>query len=162
DPDALTTLAGRLARLEREFTADQRAELRELAGGKSLPDLAHDLLRATDPDAILARSASEGIEQPTEAQLESAVQALTRAAATPTQLWRAFQAVETDKVAGLGGSQLADLVALVRHALIPDFLLAPYADQVRARYQAWLIDRDAGNTFTPEQRRWLDRIADHI
>src|SRR5262249_40943789 len=30
-------------------------------------------------------------------------------AATPTQLWRAFQAVERDKVQGLGGSQLADL-----------------------------------------------------
>ncbi len=43
DPDALTTLAGRLARLQREFSPDQLAELRDLAGGKSFPDLAHDL-----------------------------------------------------------------------------------------------------------------------
>src|SRR5206468_7871155 len=35
DPDALTTLAGRLARLQRDFNADQLAELKELAGGKS-------------------------------------------------------------------------------------------------------------------------------
>lgn len=43
DPEALTTLAGRLARLQREFTAAQLAELRGLAGGKSFPDLAHEL-----------------------------------------------------------------------------------------------------------------------
>src|SRR4029077_4406495 len=35
DPDALTTLAGRLARLQRDFTSDQLSELKELAGGKS-------------------------------------------------------------------------------------------------------------------------------
>ena len=36
--DALTTLAGRLARLQRDFSADQLGELKELAGGKSFPD----------------------------------------------------------------------------------------------------------------------------
>ena len=40
DPDALTTLAGRLARLQREFSSEQLAGLRDLAGGKSFPDLA--------------------------------------------------------------------------------------------------------------------------
>ena len=42
-------------------------------------------------------------------------------AATPTQLWRAFQAVEADKVKGTGGEVLTDLVNLVRHALIPAY-----------------------------------------
>src|SRR6202035_1475343 len=36
DPDALITLAGRLARMQRDFAPDQLAELQELAGGKSL------------------------------------------------------------------------------------------------------------------------------
>ena len=63
---------------------------------------------------------------------------------------------------GIGGSQLADLVALVRHALVPDFTLAPYADEVRARYQAWLLERDAEKKFKPEEREWLDRMAEHI
>src|SRR5207249_4629834 len=54
DPDALETLAGRLARLQREFTPEQLSELKELAGGKSFPDLAHALLSAVDPDAQLA------------------------------------------------------------------------------------------------------------
>src|SRR5207248_4216072 len=71
-------------------------------------------------------------------------------AATPEQLWRAYQAVESDKVKGFGGSQLADLVALVRHALLPGFTLAPYADEVRARYQTWVVESDADNKFKPE------------
>ena len=53
DPEALTTLAGRLARLQREFTPPQLAELKDMADGKSFPDLARDLLNACDPDAQL-------------------------------------------------------------------------------------------------------------
>jgi type I restriction enzyme R subunit len=82
--------------------------------------------------------------------------------ATPTQLWRAFQAVENEKVKGSGGAQLADLVTLVRHALIPEFTLVPYAEEVRGRYKAWLSERNATNRFTSEQLEWLDRIAEHI
>jgi type I restriction enzyme R subunit len=82
--------------------------------------------------------------------------------ATPSQLWRAFQAVESERVKGLGGNQLADLVALVRHALVPEAALVPYADEVRARYEAWMEERDAANSFTAEQREWLDRMAEHI
>jgi type I restriction enzyme R subunit len=83
-------------------------------------------------------------------------------AASPTQLWRAFQAVEGDKVKGLGGTQLADLVTLVRHALVPDMNLLPYAEEVRERYQFWLVRHNAEKTFTAEQREWLDRMAEHI
>src|SRR2546426_11332886 len=49
DPDELTTLAGRLARLQRDFSREQLAELKHAAGGRSMPDLAHDLLNACDP-----------------------------------------------------------------------------------------------------------------
>lgn len=81
---------------------------------------------------------------------------------TPVQLWRAFEAVEADQVKGRGGQQLADLVNLVRHALIPTLTLVPYRDELWERYRAWLTERDADNTFTPEQRAWLDRMAEHI
>ncbi|MHB9082098.1 MAG: type I restriction endonuclease subunit R, partial [Pirellulaceae bacterium] len=56
DPDALTTLAGRLARLQREFTSEQLAELRDQAGGKSFADLAGGLMKACDPDAQIAKA----------------------------------------------------------------------------------------------------------
>ena len=259
DPDALTTLAGRLARLQREFTPDQLAELKDLANGKSFPVLARDLLGACDSDT--QREAAKerfGTGNPTEDQIARAAERLARAAtspfmkaalrrrileirqqneqtidrhtvddvlyagfdasavekargkvtdfrgwiesnrdqltalqviyagtrplrlslkdlralrdalrrppvsATPTQLWRAFEAVEADKVAGRGGSQLADLVNLVRHALMPTMTLAPYRDELRGRFQDWLQQRDADNVFTPEQREWLDRMAEHI
>lgn len=83
-------------------------------------------------------------------------------AATPSQLWRAFEAVEADQVKGSGGQQLADLVNLVRHALIPNFTLVPYRDELRDRYEAWLKESSTANSFTPEQREWLDRMAEHI
>jgi len=57
DEDTLTTLAGRIARLDREVTAPQRKELAALAGGKTLAELAATLLRAIDPDAIAEQAA---------------------------------------------------------------------------------------------------------
>jgi type I restriction enzyme R subunit len=259
DSDALITLAGRLARMQREFTPAQLTELKELASGSSFPDLARNLLHATDPDAQFeaARSLSGEAVEPTEEQVTAAAEQLAQDAVTPflkaafrrrileirasneqtmdrhsidevlyagfdasavekaqakiknfrewieenregltalqvlyagtkplklslkdlrqlkealarpplasspTQLWRAFQAVENEKVKSVGGKQLADLVSLVRHVLTPNSL-TPYADEVRARYQAWLAERDAETNFTPEQREWLDRIAEHI
>ncbi len=259
DPDALTTLAGRLARLQREFTPQQLTELKGLADGKTFPDLARDLLNACDPEAQLkAAQEQHGTEHPTEEEIEQAGKQLAREAATPflnaafrrrileirqqneqtidrhtiddvlysgfdaaavekarakvqdfhawieehkdeltalqvlyagiqplklslrdlrdlrdalsrppisatpVQLWRAFEAVEADKVEGQGGFQLADLVNLVRHALIPSRMLAPYREELQERYQAWLRQRDADNAFTAEQREWLDRMAEHI
>jgi type I restriction enzyme R subunit len=54
DEDTLTTLAGRLARLERELNHEDTMELKELTDGKSLGDLARNLLNACDPDYIHA------------------------------------------------------------------------------------------------------------
>ena len=51
---------------------------------------------------------------------------------------------------------------LVRLALIPDFTLVPYREEMRERYRTWLEERDADHTFTAEQREWLDRMAEHI
>ena len=259
DSEALTTLAGRLARLQREFTPSQLAELKELAGGKSFQTLAHGLLEACDSDAqVEAAKQQFNTWQPSEEQFAQAAEQLARAAttpfmkaafrrrileireqneqtidrhtvdnvlysgfdasavekarakvtdfrkwirahkdeltalqllyagthplklslkdlralkdalgrppvsATPVQLWRAFEATEADRVGGCGGSQLADLVSLVRHALMPATTLVPYRDELRERYQAWLHERDADNAFTPTQREWLDRMAENI
>ena len=259
EPDALTTLASRLARLQRRLGGAELAELRDLAAGKPLPDLARDLLRVGDADAQaeaakaqfdtaapktaqiqaatqqLAQDAAEPFLKPalrrrllemqrqreqtidrhtidqvlhsgfdaaavekahaTVADFQAWVQAnkdqmtaiqaiyagarplqLTLAdlrqlreaiarppvAATPTQLWRAFEATTPELVQGRGGEPLADLVNLVRSALMPRMTLVPYQDGLRERYAAWLQERDADNDFTPPQREWLDRIAEHI
>jgi len=79
------------------------------------------------------------------------------------QLWKLYEALEPDKVKGTGGKNLVDLIAIVRHALHPDEPLVPVSMSVDERYQQWLTDQEtAGNQFTPDQRRWLDAIKDHI
>jgi type I restriction enzyme R subunit len=79
------------------------------------------------------------------------------------RLWFAYEAVEPDKVKGHGGKQLVDVIALVRHALDPKTLLAPIGLTVEERYRQWLADQAAtGSKFTPDQRKWLDAIKDHI
>ncbi|MCC7493996.1 MAG: DEAD/DEAH box helicase family protein [Fimbriimonadaceae bacterium] len=84
-------------------------------------------------------------------------------AAEPAALWAAYQQVEPERVRGVGGKQLADLVALVKHAVTPDEPLVPVAETVEERYRAWLGEQTAaGVEFTAEQRAWLDAIKDHI
>ena len=50
DPDTLTSLAGRLARLDREIGEDGREQITETSGGISLQGMVHALFDAMDPD----------------------------------------------------------------------------------------------------------------
>ena len=56
DEDTLTTLAGRLARLDRELDSAQRQQITEIAGGKTVAQMSAALLRAIDPNAIAERA----------------------------------------------------------------------------------------------------------
>jgi type I restriction enzyme, R subunit len=56
DEDTLTTLAGRLARLDREITRDDAEALRRLTGGTTLAQMSRRLLDAVDPDKVDAAS----------------------------------------------------------------------------------------------------------
>ena len=83
---------------------------------------------------------------------------------TPEKLWRAYETLDRDKVrSASAGRLLTDLVSLVRYALRRDGELAPFADRVRGRFDHWLArQRAGGRDFTPEQRRWLEMIRDHV
>jgi type I restriction enzyme R subunit len=72
--------------------------------------------------------------------------------------------LERDRVRGVNERRvLADLVALVRHAVQMDDELTPYPAQVAERYREWLTAQESGGRiFTGEQLWWLDRIAEHI
>ena len=60
--DNISTLAARLAMLDRKLDPDSAAELTKLAGGKTLADLARGLLDSIDPDSIsVATQAKHGI-----------------------------------------------------------------------------------------------------
>jgi type I restriction enzyme R subunit len=84
--------------------------------------------------------------------------------ATVGRLWQAFEAVEPGRVRGKP-RHLVDLIELVKHAIGEPSPLVPFAQVVEERYVAWLADKaKAGEVgeFTPQQRKWLDAIKDHI
>ncbi|MBI2227190.1 MAG: DEAD/DEAH box helicase family protein, partial [Betaproteobacteria bacterium] len=86
DEDTLTTLAGRIARLDREVTAPQRKELAALADGKTLAELSATLLRAIDPDVITEQAAGKPGASPADIApdaFEAARQQLITAACAP-------------------------------------------------------------------------------
>ncbi len=52
DEDTLTSLANRLTRLEKALTPDERQKFQELAVGKTINQVVHELLDCYDPDQI--------------------------------------------------------------------------------------------------------------
>lgn len=52
DPDTVSSLAGRLARIDRQLKPEQRAEITEKTGGVSLTQLTKSLFAAVDGEAI--------------------------------------------------------------------------------------------------------------
>ena len=86
DEDTLTTLAARLARLDRELEPAQREQIVTASGGHTPATLAGALLRAFDPDAIAERAtgkpgASSAEIEP--AQYEATRQELVKTACAP-------------------------------------------------------------------------------
>jgi len=263
DEDTLTTLAGRLARLDRQITRDQAKQFVELSGGHSISQLSGTLLKAIDPDAIAERATGRAGASPAEVEPEAMAtagkvladeacapfespalrdalakakkdaeqtidtvtvdavltqgfdaaakekaaallhsfrdyidahqaeiaalqilysrpykQRLTEpmlksleqnlrdhhAAWTEDRLWDACAVTAPGKVNGRSqAGRFADLVALVRFSLDQQPLLAPFADSVAQRFNAWLKTKaQAGAAFTDEQVAWLTLIRDHI
>ncbi len=95
DEDTLTTLAGRLTRLDQSLNRAEAKKLTDLTGGKSLGELAKALLNAFDPDTVAAaalenvggvpspRDPSALYPEPTPAELIAAKTKLLAAACAP-------------------------------------------------------------------------------
>jgi type I restriction enzyme R subunit len=92
DEDTLTTLASRLARLDRELDPAQRQQIADASGGHTPATLAGALLRAVDPDEISESAcrarpcvdASDALlPEPTPAELAAAKAQLIAAACAP-------------------------------------------------------------------------------
>jgi type I restriction enzyme, R subunit len=103
---------------------------------------------------------------PTYEQLKELAETLQQPPRTWTteSLWRAYATLERDRVRGVNERRvLADLVSLVRHALLVEEELVPYPERVSHRYREWIVAQEAsGRAFTQAQRWWLDTIAAHI
>ena len=265
EPAMLSSLAGRLARLDRQCGPEDRRRIAEASDGPHLAAIGGAIVEALDPDRQMAEARSmfqtPAGDEPTEPQLRQAEAALLRQAAepiatrpalrrllqdikrqleqiiddisvdelievgtneearrkakslvasfeqfivdnrdeidalqcfyaapyarrlrfddlkaladtiaapprawTPEKLWRAYQTLDKDRVRGASAERLlADLVSLVRFATHEDAELAPFAEQVRTRFDHWLArQRTAGRQFTSDQVRWLEMIRDHV
>jgi type I restriction enzyme R subunit len=89
DEDTLTTLAGRLARLDREISRGEAKNLATLAGGKTLSELSNALLQSIDPDAIAEKATGKPGASPAEVLPEAMTAArktLADAACAPFDL----------------------------------------------------------------------------
>jgi type I restriction enzyme R subunit len=77
DDDTVTSLAGRLARLDRQLDDRDQARIAEQAGGMKLTDIVSGLLSATDPDRIddTART-TFNVTEPNDQQRQQARQKL--------------------------------------------------------------------------------------
>ncbi len=86
-PNTVSTLAGRLARLDRALTPDGRAELAEAAGGATIAALVAALVDAIDPAANQARArVALGLApdaEPPDDAVEAAAKGAARAALRP-------------------------------------------------------------------------------
>jgi type I restriction enzyme R subunit len=84
EADLISSLASRLARIDRRIGALERAALAKLAGGRELAELAHDLVEALDPDRQMdyARHDAKGAD-PTPAQIANAEAAMLREVVKP-------------------------------------------------------------------------------
>ena len=271
DEDTLTTLAARLARLDRELEPAHREQIVKASGGHAPAMLAGALLRAFDPDAIAERASGrpgaspeeiapeiyeatrqeliaeacapfdspalrqtleqlkreteqaidiytpdevveQGFDAAAKAKAAGLVQAFrdylvanqaeidalqilysrpfkqrltepmlkdlekklrdTHTTWTEDRLWDAFAVTAPGKVRGRSqAGRFADLVALVRFALEQQPVLAPFADTVHERFDAWLQSKSGSGShpstlilqpFSAEQLSWLHLIRDHI
>jgi type I restriction enzyme R subunit len=87
DPDVLSSLASRLARLARDCGPEEEARIRATSGGVGLTPITHAIVEALDPDRQEAKARStHGLtsdQAPTEAQLRQAAQVLAKEAVAP-------------------------------------------------------------------------------
>ena len=83
EPDVVSTLASRIARLEKQITKADREELEE-AAGVPLVALTEALVSAVDPDRhFVAAQQATGKEDPTEGEVAAAAEALLDEAVKP-------------------------------------------------------------------------------
>jgi len=84
DEDTITSLAGRLARMDREIEEKDRKEIQNAADGRSLREIINKLLDAVDPDKKLeaAREIFK-TDAPTDEQTKKAGAELVKSACAP-------------------------------------------------------------------------------
>ena len=83
DPDVISSVASRIARLDRQVAKDDRLEIEQLAG-MPMPALVSQLVRALDPDTqVAAARAQTKKEEPSAEEIAAATKSLFNEAVKP-------------------------------------------------------------------------------
>lgn len=84
EADVLSSIASRLARLDRQLTKDDRKALEQLTGGEPVTNVVHLLVNAIDPDEHLrAAQQATGKQEPAPEEIAAAAKSLITEAAKP-------------------------------------------------------------------------------
>jgi type I restriction enzyme R subunit len=84
ETDVLSSVASRLARLDRQLAQEDKDEIKKIAGDHTISNIANGLVLALDPDEqIKAAQKTTGKEEPTKEEIAKAAQALLTQAAQP-------------------------------------------------------------------------------
>lgn len=85
ESEVISSIAARLARLEKKIGPEEKAEVRKLAGGKDLKELTGDLVQALDPDRHIeqAKKDNPGLTEPSPGQIKKAAATVIQASVKP-------------------------------------------------------------------------------
>jgi type I restriction enzyme R subunit len=84
DTDMLTSLAGRLSRLDRKMSERDRSEISSLTQGKSMKEIINSLMDVFDPDKRIEKAKEIfKVESPTDDQIKKASEELVKNACLP-------------------------------------------------------------------------------
>ncbi len=83
DSDVISSVAGRMARMEKRLSKDEVAQIRKLSGGKSIKELTLSLVNAVNPDEHVAFAREKAKAEPTEEQVKKAAATVIKDAVKP-------------------------------------------------------------------------------
>ena len=84
EPEVISTIAARFARLERHINDQDRETIKEKADGKNLKELTKDLVKSIDPDLHLEKAQQDNAtEEPSEEQVKAAAVDMITIAVAP-------------------------------------------------------------------------------
>jgi type I restriction enzyme R subunit len=83
DPDVISSIAGRMARMERRLSKEEHGEIRKLSGGKSVMQLTMELVNAVNPDKHVELAKEQAKAEPTEEQVKKAAVTMIKEAVKP-------------------------------------------------------------------------------
>ena len=84
EPDVISSIAGRLSRIEKRLSREEKEEVKKINNGQGIKDLMAGLVQSMDPDRHMERAKKDfGNDAPSEEQIKQASSKLIKEAVKP-------------------------------------------------------------------------------